>query len=250
MTRTATRRTATQITANGATQSYSYAGPTQDERLTAGGWTYTDSLLGTSMARGSGSDPTQFFTRDESGTLTSLRDTSGSYHYLSDGLGSIAAVTNASGAVTNRYSYDPYGVTTAQAGDAGTTQALNPWRFTGQHQDPTGLYKMGARYLQPGHAQWTQVDPAELERNPYLYATACPTNYVDPTGTLSYEEVATVFHQLRSYSKLCGVGGAVGLRTAIFFATGASTAGLGAAIGCILVIDIQLVHEYHIKNAE
>jgi uncharacterized protein RhaS with RHS repeats len=75
-----------------------------------------------------------------------LRSGADRFYYLVDGLGSVAALTDASGAVTHSYAYDPYGVTTETTSSA----VANPWRYTGQYQDlATGLYKMGARYYQP-----------------------------------------------------------------------------------------------------
>lgn len=69
-------------------------------------------------------------------------------YYLFDGLGSVVAVTNANGGVTNSYAYDPYGVTTETK--AALTNVFNPWRYAGEYQDTsTGLYKIGARYYQP-----------------------------------------------------------------------------------------------------
>jgi YD repeat-containing protein len=54
---------------------------------------------------------------------------SGEPYFLTDGLGSVVAVTNASGSVTNSYSYDPYGVTTESTFSGAVA---NPWRYTGQ----------------------------------------------------------------------------------------------------------------------
>jgi RHS repeat-associated protein len=91
----------------------------------------------------------------------------------------VAAVTDASGAVTHSYTYDPYGVTTETTSSAVT----NPWRYTGQYQDvATGLYKMGARYYQPELGRWTQPDPSGLDTNAYLYVGGNPVNFIDPSG--------------------------------------------------------------------
>ena len=54
---------------------------------------------------------TKGYTRDPAGGLVGIRGANRSY-YLFDGLGSVVAVTNANGGVTNSYTYDPYGVTT------------------------------------------------------------------------------------------------------------------------------------------
>jgi RHS repeat-associated protein len=102
-------------------------------------------------------------------------------YYLFDGLGSVVALTNASGSVTNSYTYDPFGVTTETK--ALLTKVFNPWRYTGQYQDvTTGLYKMGARYYQPELGRWTQPDPSGLDAHSYVYAGSDPINNSDPTG--------------------------------------------------------------------
>ncbi len=106
----------TKVTSGGVTQTYSYAGATQNERLTVNATSYSDSVLGTTAARSSGG--TQLFTRDEPGQVTGLRNGTARYNYLVDGLGSVAAVTGSGGGVTNRYRYDPYGATTTLPGDA------------------------------------------------------------------------------------------------------------------------------------
>jgi RHS repeat-associated protein len=103
-------------------------------------------------------------------------------YYLFDGLGSVVALTNASGSVTNSYAYDPFGVTTETK--ALLTNVFNPWRYTGQYQDTTtGLYKMGARYYQPELGRWTQVsNPSGSEVNAYAYVGANPVNFIDPSS--------------------------------------------------------------------
>ena len=50
--------------------------------------------------------------------------------YTSDGLGSIRALTNSTGSVTDRYAYDPFGSALATTGST-----ANAYRFTGEQQD-------------------------------------------------------------------------------------------------------------------
>ncbi len=114
---------------------------------------------------------TQATTRDPGGALVGLRNAADRFSYLVDGLGSVVALTDASGAVSHFYTYDPYGVTT----ETTSSPVANPWRYTGQYQDAvTGLYKMGARYYQPELGRWTQPDPSGQEANAYLYAVGNP----------------------------------------------------------------------------
>lgn len=164
-----------------------YAGPDQWERRAAGAHTFGHTILGVSDR--AGATTAQHYTRDATGGLVGLREGSTRAYYLFDGLGSVAAVTDATGSVTNRYSYDPYG-TTSETTFAGAMDS--PWRYTGEYQDPTGLYKIGMRYYQPELGRWTQADPLgqrinpaqPAEAHPYNYVGCNPVNYTDPTGML------------------------------------------------------------------
>jgi RHS repeat-associated protein len=44
------------------------------------------------------------------------------------------------------------------------TEAVpQPYRYTGAYLDPTGLYKMGARYYDPQAGRFTQPDPSDRQ---------------------------------------------------------------------------------------
>ena len=81
------------------------------------------------------------------GAPTSARTPAGSRYYLTDHLGSVVGLVDATGAQVAAYSYDPYGTTRTATGPAA---AANPHRYTGGYLDTTtGLYKLGARYYDP-----------------------------------------------------------------------------------------------------
>lgn len=183
LTYNAADQTASLKRAGGTALAATYAGGNQVERATAGGTSFTNSLLGLTVAADSA---TTGYTRDPAGVLVGMRAANRSY-FLFDGLGSVVAVTNASEGVTNSYTYDPYGVTTETK--AALTNVFNPWRYAGQYQDvSTGMYKMGARYYQPELGRWTQQDPlgaclsTSRTANRYVYAFNDPVNFVDPSG--------------------------------------------------------------------
>lgn len=109
------------------------------------------------------------------------------YHF--DRVGSTLALTDATGAVTDAWAYDPFGRLLAHTG--GSDQ---PFTFNGQfgvRQEggaQLGLYQMRARYydalagrfLSPDPAP---VDPADLNTlNPYAFANNSPLEYLDPDG--------------------------------------------------------------------
>jgi RHS repeat-associated protein len=107
-------------------------------------------------------------------------------YYLFDGLGSVAATTDASGNLVKRYSYEPYGQEISPAsGDP------NPWRYaSGYFDKSTGMLKFGTRYYMPDVMRWTQRDPVRgmpanpMSLNAYLYSSCNPINLTDPSGRI------------------------------------------------------------------
>jgi len=108
------------------------------------------------------------------------------YYHL-DALGTVRAVTNASGQVVRRHDVTPFG-------EEVSPTVPNPDRqlFTGQERDPeTSLDYFGARYYRADVGRFTTVDPVSTLRenlvdpqrwNRYAYARNNPLRYVDPDG--------------------------------------------------------------------
>jgi RHS repeat-associated protein len=147
--------------------------------------TYTTSLLGVTAEQTP--NGTIGYTRLPTGEVLSRRTTTTRHYLLPDHLGSTQALVDHTGTITTRYDYTPYGRTTTTPLTTGHID--QPYRYTGQHQDPTGLYKMGLRYYHPDQARWTQPDPALPNDqlpfgNTYLYVGGNPINYIDPTGAI------------------------------------------------------------------
>ena len=89
-----------------------------------------------------------------------------------DGLGSIIATTDASGAVTSRRQYDAWGNLEVGADQPG-------YAFTGREWDPeTGLYYYRARYYDPKAGRFISEDPIGLAggTNLYTYVDNNPAN--------------------------------------------------------------------------
>ncbi len=106
------------------------------------------------------------------------------YYYHADGLGSIVAITNATGAVVQRYEYDSFGNITYQQ-DPNFKQ---PYTYTGREYDEeSGLYYYRARYYDAKVGRFITEDPIGLDGgdvNFYSYVGNNPVNWIDPTGLL------------------------------------------------------------------
>ncbi len=163
--------------AGGSAVNMTYTGPSQAERVTAGNTTMAYSLIGLGSSSLSGTNT--YFTHDPVGGLVEERIGSGSsytaYYYIFDGLGSVIALTDGTGAVVNTYKYDPYGNLTTSTGSV-----ANPWMFTGAYYDSaTHYYKVGGRFYDPSIGRWTQPDSAG---SGYDYAGDDPVSGIDPMG--------------------------------------------------------------------
>ena len=113
--------------------------------------------------------------------LISAVDGSGSeIYYTYDGLGSVANLTDATGAVTDSYTYDVFGEIRTSSGSTS-----NDWLFTGEQEDESGLYFLRARYYDPVTGRFIGRDPLEFAQR-YAYAGNNPVAFTDPAG-LEYE---------------------------------------------------------------
>jgi RHS repeat-associated protein len=160
-----------------------YGGVTQTERRRAGPTDFTDSALGLQVAAPNGGGAGTFYTRDPSGNLISQRTPSGTHYYILDVLGSVVALTDSTGAVVGRYSYEPYGKPTFTGSVTSSFQYAS-----GYYDSATKLVKFGARYYDPALGRWTQQDPVAgnlanpKTLNRYAYVGCDPINGTDPSG--------------------------------------------------------------------
>ena len=125
------------------------------------------------------------------------------YHY--DGLGSVIALTDASGRPSAAYAYDPWGNPLLSIPDSVGTK--NKFRFTGEALDPgTQLYYLRARYYDPASGRFLGRDPLSgnthipASLNRYVYAFSDPLRFSDPRGlaaqdgsTQAYTDSLTMF---------------------------------------------------------
>lgn len=103
--------------------------------------------------------------------------------FHADRLGSIRSVTDGSGAVVATYRADEWGLATASGGSS-----AQPFGFTGEPRDATGLTYLRARYYNPELGRfmtrdtWTGSPSQPRSLNRYAYANDNPLTHADPSG--------------------------------------------------------------------
>ena len=113
-----------------------------------------------------------------------------------DGLGSVRALTDESGTMTDTYSFSAFGELRAHTGTD-----PNLYLFAGEPVDPnSGFYYLRARWMDPQRGRFISADtwrpdpfePKTLHR--YAYAANDPVDFVDPSG-MDYRPIAKAAEQ-------------------------------------------------------
>ena len=114
-------------------------------------------------------------------------------YYVYDGHGSVRALTDDDGDVTDRYVFDAFGNLISSYGST-----KNDFLFAGEQFDPvTGLYYLRARYMNPSVGTFISMDTYEgsiddpVSLHKYLYADANPVTNIDPSGYSTVESEVT-----------------------------------------------------------
>ncbi len=108
-----------------------------------------------------------------------------------DGHGSVRALADQNGSVTDTYDYDAFG---NLIHSTGTTP--NNYLFAGEQFDPDlHLYYNRARYLNTSTGRFWTMDPFEgdfqdpMSLHKYLYGSANPVSRIDPSGNVGLEDL-------------------------------------------------------------
>jgi RHS repeat-associated protein len=138
------------------------------------------------------------------------------FYYGYDGHGNVRFLLDGTGAITDTYTYDAFGVLLDKTGST-----ANNYLYCGEQYDfELGTYYLRARYMNPGTGRfWTMdtfqgrtEDPLSLHK--YLYCDGNPVNYIDPDGHLGLDLSisTTISAGLQGFSD---IGTAVGERALI-----------------------------------
>jgi RHS repeat-associated protein len=136
--------------------------------------------------------------RDSSGNLVrrylngpfsavSMTNSSATFYYHTDPLGTVTDLTDASGGAQWKYEYEAYGAERS-ATDVSGSSPENRLRFSGQYLDPeTTLYHLRARQYDAATGRFDGLDPLESPLSApydalYTYVNGRPTALVDPLG--------------------------------------------------------------------
>lgn len=129
--------------------------------------------------------------------ILQMRRGNSNYYYHTNHLGSVTAITNATGDLVESYEYDPYGTVTMYDATGSTITAStigNNILFTGREYDPeTGLYYYRTRTMNPAMGRFMQKDPLlyvdGLISVCYVYNN--PIVFTDPFGLMRIDKIFT-----------------------------------------------------------
>ncbi|MFF6955791.1 RHS repeat-associated core domain-containing protein [Streptomyces sp. NPDC008317] len=214
----------TSLTAAGTAYTAAYAGTDNAERTQLGATAFHNGPEGLAASTATGADTG--FTREPGGTLNSMRTGGKSYYYLTDADGSVLGLVDNAAHRVNTYTYNPTGM--PRTGGVSET-VPQPYRYYGAYLDPTGLYKMGARYYDAVTERFTQTDPNGLGFLDAVSEWAGPVGDLAQAGYHAYQGDTKAL-----WGDLAGVmaGGIVGgMCTSLAVAGAPETEGISLVAG-------------------
>jgi RHS repeat-associated protein len=132
----------------------------------------------------------------------------GTLYYHQNTLWSVHALTDASGAVVERYTYDAYGAISVldPVFVPLSSAPLAYFTYTGREYDAdTGLYHYRARTYGPRLGRFYSRDPLAYVDgiHLYLFVRNNPTQMLDPTGLVSLDKVLDLLNAIRQVKPGC-----------------------------------------------
>jgi RHS repeat-associated protein len=184
--------------------------------------------------------------------LAMIKDGGQPYYYHADGLGSIVAITDASGNIVQRYTYEAFGQLTAD-----NPSFDNFYTYTGREYDKeTGLYYYRARYFDAMEGRFISKDPIEFRSgttNLYSYVQNNPINGTDPSGLKTYQlglgfNAGGILGTTKSIGLIFGENPNTGKWQFGFYATGGT--GLYGGASASLTVDLTLSGNPCVEDVE
>ncbi len=129
---------------------------------------------------GTGALNAEYINGDTIDEVLAMERGGNTYYYHQDGLGSVTELTDATGALAENYTYDPYGNPSVI-----NSTISNRYRFTGREFDEeNGIYHYRARAYDSLVGRFLQRDPIGYydSMNLFAYVKNNPINFIDPYG--------------------------------------------------------------------
>jgi RHS repeat-associated protein len=143
-------------------------------------------------------NPIRWYLWSSAGLLGHVESSGSARYYHSDDQGSVVAVTDGSGNLTDQLAYGPYGQLRARTG---STRLPFAWLADlGVREEQPDLYHMKARFYRSDLGRFIQSDPQGIGggANLYAYADGDPLTFADPYG-LCAEALPYSFGDLMRY---------------------------------------------------
>ena len=185
------------LTKNGVTASYLYDESGLRTKKTVGGVVTNYHVInGVLYGEYTGSHRLLYMF-DEAGTRYSFLYNGSTYYYVFNGQGDVIGITDGTGNMLARYTYDAWGkpltITDGAgadvSGNASHIANVNPFRYRGYYYDKeSGLYYLQSRYYDPVVGRFINADGITdggaklVGNNLFVYGANNPINNVDPTG--------------------------------------------------------------------
>lgn len=161
------------------TVNYGYNGLSQrvsKSGLTSASYLLADDTIDTEVLQ----DGAASYTTGAMGLLSENRGGSSKF-YHTDALGSVRALSNTSGSITDTRTTDAFGNGIATSGSTNT-----PFGFAGslgyQQESETGLQRLGHRLYDSATGRFLSRDPIQAGYNWYAYCDNDPVNWADSSG--------------------------------------------------------------------
>ena len=147
------------------------------------GYLYLGSMVFKKTGTGYAFESTDF----GGGRIINVNGTLSPYYYATDHLGSVRAITDASGNVTERNDYYAFGKRMTTGGSY-PVMTSNRWKYNGKEVQTTGNVNWldyGAREYDEVIARWTRPDPMSEKyygTSGYTYCVDNPISLIDSNG--------------------------------------------------------------------